>query len=233
MTCSARPEASAAPAGARPVRAWARVALCLVLLDMAAAQLISGARAQEPGGNGVAAPAAVVATEQLQELVTTLEDPATRERFLAQLKALIASSEAAPPASPNDLESLGLSFAAQLGSRMNAFAASMAELALAMVNLPDLWRWLVAQANHGASRTYWYEVVGKITAVLLLGALAYRLGRRLTVAARDRVGQSAAASAFVRLRRLAARTTLDMLPAAAFAAVSFGLVLLLGLGPAA
>jgi moderate conductance mechanosensitive channel len=38
---------------------------------------------------------------------------------------------------------------------------------------------------------------------------------------------------FVRLRRLAARTVLDALPAAAFAAVSFSLLLLLGLGPAA
>jgi moderate conductance mechanosensitive channel len=231
MTRRARAEASEAPAGVWPVRAWVRAVLLLMLLSVAATDRISGARAQEPvAGKEVTAP---VDVEQLQELVTTLEDPAARERFLAQLKALIASSEAATPASPKDLESLGLSFAAQLGSRMNAFAASMAELALAMVNLPDLWQWLVGQANDGESRTYWYEVVGKITAVLLLGGLAHRLMRRLTVGARDRAGQGATASAFVRLRRLAARTTLDMLPAAAFAAVSFGLLLLLGLGPAA
>jgi small conductance mechanosensitive channel len=47
------------------------------------------------------------------------------------------------------------------------------------------------------------------------------------------VGQLDGASLFVRLRHLVARTTLDALPAAAFAAVSFGLLLLLGLGPAA
>jgi small conductance mechanosensitive channel len=116
---------------------------------------------------------------------------------------------------------------------MNAFAGSMAELALAMVNVPDLWQWLSAQATHAGSRTYWYEVVGKIAAVLLLGGLAHRLVRRLTVGARDRVGQPGSARVFVRLRQLAARTTLDLLPAAAFAAVSFGLLLLLGLGPAA
>jgi moderate conductance mechanosensitive channel len=234
MTRSARPEASAAPAGARTRRAWARTCLGLLLLGMAAADLISGAWAQQPAvGTEVSAPAAAVEVEQLQELVTVLEDPAARERFLAQLKALIASSEAAAPDRPKDLESLGLSFAAQLGSRMNAFAGSMAELVLAMVNLPDLWRWLIAQANQGAARTYWYEMAGKITAVLLLGWLAHRLARRLTVATRDRVGQPRTGSVFVRVRRLAARTVLDALPAAAFAAVSFSLLLLLGLGPAA
>ena len=226
--------ASEGPAGARAVRAWARLALCLVLVSVAAGDRISGARAQESAaGKEMSAPDSPADVEQLQGLVSTLEDPAARERFLAQLKALIASSAAAAPAQPKDLESLGLSFAAQLGSRMNAFAASMAELALAMVNLPDLWQWLAAQAIDGASRTYWYEVAGKITAVLLLGGLAHRLVRRLTVAARDQVGQPATTSVFVRLRRLAARTTLDLLPAAAFAAVSFGLLLLLGLGPAA
>ena len=42
-----------------------------------------------------------------------------------------------------------------------------------------------------------------------------------------------AAGVLVRLRLLATRTVLDVLPAAAFAAVSFGLLMLLGLGPAA
>jgi moderate conductance mechanosensitive channel len=233
MSGPALATAPAAPAGARRVCAWWRVAVCLVL-SVAAADRISGARAQEPtAGRQAGAPAAVVDAGQLQELVTTLEDPVARERLLSQLKALIASSEGAAPARPQNLESLGLSFAAQLGERMNAFAASMAELTLAMVNLPDLGRWLAAQATHGAARTYWYEVVGKITAVLLLGAVAHRLVRRLTVGARDRVGQPATARVFVRLRRLVARTALDALPAAAFAAVSFALLLLLGLGPAA
>jgi hypothetical protein len=102
-----------------------------------------------------------------------------------------------------------------------------------MVDVPDMWQWLVAQAEQD-TRIYWYEVVGKITAVLLLGSLAHYPVRRLTVGARDRIGSSAAADGvFVRLRPLAARTILDVLPAAAFAAVSFGLLLFLGLGPAA
>jgi small conductance mechanosensitive channel len=205
-----------------------------MLLAVTATDRIAGAQAQEAAaGNEISAPAAALDSEQLRELVTTLEDPAARERFLGQLKALIASGEVAAPEKAKNLETIGLSFAAQLGLRLNAFVASMAELALAMVNLPDLWRWLLAQGTNGASRTYWYEVVGKITAVLLLGGFAYRLVRRLTVAARDRVGQPPTARVFVRLRRLATRTSLDLLPAAAFAAVSFGLLLLLRLGPAA
>ena len=70
-------------------------------------------------------------------------------------------------------------------------------------------------------------MVGKIAAVFLLGGLAHYLVRRLTVAGRDRIGRPVAAGVFVRLRRLATRTLLDLLPAAAFAVVSFGLLLLL------
>jgi moderate conductance mechanosensitive channel len=165
--------------------------------------------------------------------VTTLDDPAAREQFLAQLRALIASSKATAPAAPAEIEALGHTFAAELGARLSEFSDSIARVALAMVDVPDMWQWLVAQAEQD-TRIYWYEVVGKITAVLLLGGLAHYVVRRLTVGARDRIGSSAAADGvFVRLRPLAARTILDVLPAAAFAAVSFGLLLFLGLGPAA
>jgi small conductance mechanosensitive channel len=193
---------------------------------------IGGALAQEPALVQKSVPAPAVDPEQLQALVTTLEDPAARARFIAQLKALIASSKPGGPAAEADIEELGLSFAAELGARMSAFADSIVRLALAMVDVPDMWRWLVAQAEEG-TRTYWYEVLGKIAAVLLLGALAHRLVRRLVAARHDRIAKPAAAGAFVRLRRLAVRTILDVLPAAAFAAVSFGALLLLGLGPAA
>ncbi|HEX6112169.1 MAG TPA: mechanosensitive ion channel domain-containing protein [Geminicoccaceae bacterium] len=191
--------------------------------------------AQEPpaGGREVPEAARPVEVGQLRELVTTLEDPAARERLVAQLEALIASSEAAAAAGPQNLESLGRSFATQLGARMSAFAESMADIALAIVNLPDLWQWLLTQVTDPESRTYWFEVVGKIAAVLLLGGLAHRLVRRLSVGARDRLGVLTSASVLVRVRRLAARTTLDLLPAAAFAALSFGLLQFLSLGPAA
>ena len=67
-------------------------------------------------------PAPAIDPEQLQGLVTTLEDPAARERFVAQLKALIASSKAAEPAGQAELEALGIDFAAELGARMHVFA---------------------------------------------------------------------------------------------------------------
>ena len=114
--------------------------------------------------------------------MTTLEDPAAREQFVAQLKALIASSKASEPAGQAELETLGINLVAEFGARMDAFADSLARVALAMVDVPDMWRWLVAQAETG-TRNYWYEVVGKITAVLLLGGLAHHLVRRLVVKA--------------------------------------------------
>jgi small-conductance mechanosensitive channel len=220
----------AGPARAASLRSWARIALPLVLLWSAGHASVP--QAQETALVQTAAPAPAIDPAQLQELVTTLEDPAARERFVAQLKALMASSKAAEPAGQAELEALGINFAAELGARMNAFADSIARVALAMVDVPDMWRWLVAQAEAG-TRNYWYEVLGKITAVLLLGGLAHHLVRRLVVKAHDRIAPPVAAGILVRLRDLAARTILDVLPAAAFAAVSIGLLMLLGLGPAA
>ena len=230
MTRCARAEQLGSPAAAPCLRAWARIALALVLLGIAGQASV--AQAQEAALVQETPPAPAIDPEQLQGLVTTLEDPAARERFVAQLKALIASGKAAEPAGQAELEALGIDFAAELGARMHVFAASIARVALAMVDVPDMWRWLVAQAEAG-TRNYWYEVVGKFTAVLLLGGLAHHLVRRLVVKAHDRITAPAAAGMFLRLRLLAARTILDLLPAAAFAAVSFGLLVLLGLGPAA
>jgi small conductance mechanosensitive channel len=225
-------EAPAVGTCALKLRAMGYLTLCVALVALWIAPL-AGALAQQPPAAQEASDAAPpVDPEQLRGLVTTLEDPAARERLVAQLEALIASSEAAAPRQP-DLESLGRSVAAQLGARLSVFADTMADFALAIVDLRDLWRWLATQATDPASRTYWVEVVGKIAAVLLLGGLVYRLVRRLSVGARDRLGAVSTTSMFVRLRRLAARTMLDLLPAAGFAAVTLGLLQLLSLGPAA
>ena len=173
------------------------------------------------------APLPAVDPGQLQELVTTLEDPAARARFVAQLKALIASSKATEPAAQAELEALGIDVAAELGARWS-FAQSIA-LALAIVDVPDMWRWLVAQAEAG-TRNYWLEVLGKITAVLLLGGLAHHVVRRLVVKAHDRIAPPVAAGTFARLRGLAAGESFWTRAAGlAFAAVSIGLLMLLGL----
>jgi moderate conductance mechanosensitive channel len=226
---------SALDAAARALasRALWRGTPCWLLVAILALPA-AGVRAQEPAARaelpGAAAPIDAV---QLRELVATLEDPVARERLVVQLEALIASSEAVAADAPQDLGSIGRSFAAQLATRMRVFADTMAQFALAIVNLPDLWQWLVTQATDPRSRTYWFEVVGKITAVLVMGSIAHRLVRTLIGGARDRLGALTTPSPFVRLRRLAARTMLDMLPPMAFAAVSFGLLQVLSLGPAA
>ena len=178
MTRCARAEQLGSPTAAPCLRAWAPIALALVLLGIAGQASV--AQAQEAALVQEAPPAPAIDPDQLQGLVTTLEDPAARERFVAQLKALIASGKAAEPAGQAELEALGIDFAAELGARMHVFAASIARVALAMVDVPDMWRWLVAQAEAG-TRNYWYEVVGKFTAVLLLGGLAHHLVRRLVV----------------------------------------------------
>ena len=76
MTRRAGAEQPAGPARAACLRSWARIALPLVLLWDAGHA--SGPQAQEAALVQKAAPAPAIDPAQLQELVTTLEDPAAR-----------------------------------------------------------------------------------------------------------------------------------------------------------
>ena len=82
MTRCARAERLGGAAGASRLRAGALIAVALVLVGIAGP--VRGLLAQEPALIQQAAPPPAVDPEQLQELVTTLEDPAARARFVAQ-----------------------------------------------------------------------------------------------------------------------------------------------------
>lgn len=170
--------------------------------------------------------------EQLEGLVSTLEDPAARDALIARIKALIAAEGSVvvtPVPRAKGVDAIGIDFAAGLGQRIDAFATSMTELAWAIVDLPDFWAWGLEQASDQEARTYWYEVIGKIMAALLLGAVAYRVVRRRLAGIRERLGQiPPEAGLATRVRRLVGRTLLDTLPVAAFAAASFGGLRVLG-----
>ena len=127
------------PAGAGRLRTWAIIALAFALPGMASLST-RDAWAQEPALVQQAAPPPTLVQQaapppalvqqaaptpaidagQLQKLVTTLEDPAAREQFVAQLKALIGSSKASEPAGQAELETLGINLVAEFGARMNA-----------------------------------------------------------------------------------------------------------------
>ncbi len=172
-----------------------------------------------------------VPAEELAAVVDTLEDDTARRRFLEHLKTLIAThpgfeSEAPPPvpeASP------ALSVVAEKAAALGAQIGALAEL------VGDPRRtggWIADQVRTPERREVWVDLLLHLAAVALAGVLAGWFVHRILVRPRDAVERREASSLAVRAISLAARTVLDVLPVAAFAAAAYVAVAASDPGPA-
>jgi len=134
------------------------VSIALVVLGLGLAQ---PAWAQEASSN---APS----VEELEKLVSTLEDDKARGALVSQLQALIAAQRAGAPA-PVDA-TLGArmldGISAALGNASNQFAA----LISAAADMPALARWVRGWAANDATRHL--VLTGALRIVVVLGAAA-------------------------------------------------------------
>ncbi len=161
-----------------------------------------------------------ISEREIDALVTTLEDPAAREKLVQQLKALKAAQakEAAAPAS------IGAILLSSLSEQVRQASDALVATATAILDLPQLIRWAAAQLADPAVRGRWSEVLLKIGIVLISAlaaeALVVRLLRRPLRALEIR----AIAGFWVRIPLSLARLLLELLPVAAFIAVAYAVL---------
>ena len=205
---------TAASSNWRPVRA---ACLALVVMATLLCPLSPGlAQDQAPG----AAPEPKAA--ELENLVRTLQDPQARDALVRQLKALIeAQKAAAGEAQAAESAGIGGQVLAALSHRIDVVAKQLSEATGALVELPqalaDLWR----ASKDPAVLSRWAEIVGKIVAVLLCGAVAQWLTARTLTRPRRTLEERARQGLVLRLLSLLVRTGLDLLPIAAFALAAY------------
>ena len=156
----------------------------------------------------------------LEKLVATIENAQERERFLAQLKALIAAQKAAQTAkgSPRRAEPALLE---RLADRAQRLTGSLQDLSAVIANLPKAWNWLRSRLADAEKRALLVEGVWKTALAILLGLLAEWLMRLLLRRPRRRVEDRDSEGLAVRAGGLAIRTLLDLLPIAALAAAAY------------
>lgn len=189
-------------------------ALASILLLLAGP---AAAKPAHPAGH----PAAVH-VEDIEKLVSTLEDEGARRLLVGQLKALVAVQRKAVPA-----EDPGL--LAQLGERIDAFGDEVMEGMAALKDLPRAVEWAAAQLADELARKHLGEVLLRLAAVLAVG-IAADVGLSLLLRRRrPAVAPSGASSLLVRLPLALGRLLLDLVPVAAFAGAAYGLATLLGL----
>ena len=175
--------------------------------------------------------------QQLEELVGKLENPAQRDQFLKDLKAVIEAQKAVAPEPEEEPlvelpppETLGAGLIFAISSGIRTFSENIMEAVSVVQRLPEAGQWVQEQLSHRGSRNFWLGLATKLILVIVGGYAAEWILRRLLVRPCRRLEAAQPASWLTRLLLAFARAALDLLPIAAFAAAAYLLLPLAGSG---
>jgi small conductance mechanosensitive channel len=164
------------------------------------------------------APAAsTVSAEELQRLVSTLQDEAARARLVEQLRGLVAAQRGIEAEeTPQALTWLG-----QLSKRLDAVTGEILATAQLVIDVPWVWQWVKGQLQDDAARERWLEATLKLGIVFGFALFAEWFVRALLRRPRQLLAASATNGLLLRLTFIAGRAILDTLPLLAFATVAW------------
>lgn len=193
-----------------------------------------------------AAPAALPASEA-ERLLGLLQDDARRAELVRTLQALTAASGAAAPAgatpappaapaapatpaeqllAPNTLGAQLLQGASQ---RLSTLSDQLVAAVQTIADLPSMVAWMSSMARDPVTQFRVIDAAWKLLLVLGLGLFAEWMAVRMLRRARDALDSRApeegqAWSSLRKVPLVVARLGLDLLPIAAFAIISYGLI---------
>lgn len=226
----------------RPKEWYLAGVLGLVLALMCVA--VPAGRAAEPAAQKTASPTGAgqpLSTEDLKTLVNTLENDVERQKFIAELKALIAAreqAEALPPSAAQaptasasasqppatqapPSQNVGARVIADVSERIQEASSAIANAASAAIDLPHLLDSIKRQATEGQNRVAWLDLFLKLAIVLALAVVADWLTglalRRPSRAVRDRPSDST----WLRAVFLLEHIVIELVPIVAFGAVAY------------
>ena len=168
-----------------------------------------------------------VQLQQLEDLVSKLEDPVAREAFLKDLKALIAAQKQVEPEPEEELvdlpppETLGAGVIFAISSGIRSLSESIMEGVSVVQDLPRAVRWVEEQLSDRATRNFWLTLLTKLVLVVVGGYAAEWTTRRLLTRVCRRLETTQPAHLAGRLLLVVMRVALDLLPIVAFAAAAY------------
>lgn len=162
--------------------------------------------------------------DALKALVQALDDPATRDALVAQIKALVVAREPSKT-SADRAEGVGAAVIAALASFKDEAAAFVAMLMAIAAEVPD---WIEDTAEERSDPAVdlppWTDLLTEAAIVLLAGLAAQIVVRLIVAIPRRRLERRERHAWSSRLAALLGRTLLDLLPVVAFAAVAYGVL---------
>ncbi len=166
--------------------------------------------------------AAAAAADELEAVVETLEDEASRARLIAELRALIAAERRlergeAAPAAGNVVMRL-------LSERLDLLGRTVSQLAFDSGDIRNAGVWFADQARVPERRELWLRILWQVGLAVAFGLVAGRLATRALKRPRLGLEQREAPGLWLRVPLLVARTVLDIAPITAFAAAAYAVL---------
>ncbi|HEY0836180.1 MAG TPA: mechanosensitive ion channel domain-containing protein [Azospirillum sp.] len=224
----------------------AALVLCLICL---AGVPVLAAEAPAPSAAPAAptatepAPAAATGTpaEQLEAMVSTLEDPAARAKLVEQLKTLVAAQKGQLPAAPVEEnkgvladvipDTLGARTLAFLSDRVAGVSQLAARTGEVFGDLPRIGEWAQRQFEDSTARERWVQLGISLTMILIAGVVVARFAGWLLSRPRRAIEARRYPRTLQRLPFLLLRAALALVPIAVFALVGYGVLTLAEPGP--
>lgn len=156
---------------------------------------------------------------ELRDLIKTLESDAARKKLISQLNALIAAQKSAAPKQPR--KTIGTRILDLVSHRIDSLSADFVDGTRALMDVVNVYDWVVRQLSDETRRARWIEVIWKIALALAIGFAGEWGVRRLLARPRQTLEARQADSPTVKLVSLLGRTVLDVIPIAGFLGASY------------
>jgi len=166
-----------------------------------------------------------ITENEIEELVQTLEDDSERERFISELKAIVAAKQALNNDDTN--ASAGASALKNISDGLSHVGDELLKLAKGITDIPAAARWFGDEWAEEKSREIWVEMVWKMAVVIgggILAAFIVSFGLRRP---RKFLESSSRPKAWLRPLMLLAYNLLRVIPALGFAGAGYGLMTVL------
>ncbi|NUB15153.1 mechanosensitive ion channel, partial [Azospirillum brasilense] len=201
---------------------------------------VPGPATPAPAAGAPAEPAASPdpTPEQMQAMITTLEDPAARTRLVEQLKALVAAqkgleqakAEEAPAASTLP-ETIGASALSFLAERMDVLSRQLVQVGNVFKELPGAIEWANRQMVDQSARDRWVQIAIQLTMILTAGLAIQRFVGWLLARPRNALAARRGTTVLVQFPLLPGRALLELAPIAAFIVVGYAILSVSEPGP--
>jgi small-conductance mechanosensitive channel len=194
------------------------LALLFVLLTCTLATGALAAGAQAPATE---MPAPQVSSQDVRQVIATLENEKAREQLIRQLTVMLKAMEAEAPTAGTEVATATAELLRAISARTRQLASNAAELVKVVDVLPGTAAWLDTAARNPEKRWEWIVLLGRLAAILGSGYLTAWLVFRVLVRPRRVSLAGRAAEGFTRFVMPFALLLLDAVPIAVFALTAY------------